>query len=150
MPTEKTIPREAGAYAHFTPVTLRYSDQDPMSHINNVAVAAYLESGRMGLLHHIFREAPLPPRGMVLARLAIDYLHEIRFPRPVRVGGRLAKVGGRSITTHYAVFQETGGGEERCCVVSESVNVFFDPETRRSCEPPDEIARLLERLAKGL
>ena len=140
MPTDKTIPRERSAYTHFTPVTLRYSDQDPMAHINNVAIAAYLESGRMGFLHHVFRDTPLPDRGMVLGRLTIDFLSEIRFPHPVDVGGRLAKVGGRSLTTQYAVFQR-----ERCCVVSESVNVFFDPDTRRSTEPPPEIAAILER-----
>lgn len=123
-------------------MTLRYSDQDPMGHVNNVAITALLESGRMGFLWHLFRDAPLPTRGMVLARLSVDYLNEILLPEPVEVGGRLARIGGRSITTQYAVFQGT-----TCCVVSESVNVFFDPETRKSAEPQGEIAVLLERLA---
>lgn len=144
MPTVKTIPREREAYDHFSSVTLRYSDQDPMGHVNNVAVGALLESGRIGFLHHLFREAPLPARGMVLARLTVDYLHEVTFPGTVEVGGRLARVGGRSLTTHYALFQG-----ERLCVVSESVNVFFDPETRRSTEPPPGPAAVLERLARA-
>ena len=138
MPTDKAIPRIRDAYRVWTPVTLRYSDQDPMQHINNVAITAMLESGRMHLLAAVLGDA-LEDRGMVLARLAVDYLHEIRFPEPVEVGGRVVRAGGRSLTSQYAVFQ---GG--RCCVVSECVNVFFDRETRRSCEPS---ARAAARLA---
>ena len=138
MSTNKTIPRERAAYNHFTPVTLRYSDQDPMQHINNVAITAMLESGRMHLLRGVLGDA-LQEQGMVLARLSIDYLAELRFPDAVEVGGRLVRVGGRSLTSHLAVFQNG-----RCCVVSESVNVFFDTETRRSTEPNEAVRRRLE------
>ena len=138
MATDKTIPRERSAYEHFTPVTLRYSDQDPMQHINNVAITAMLESGRMHLFRAVFGDH-LAEQGMVLARLNIDYLHELRFPDTVEVGGRIAKVGGRSLTSHVSVFQN-----DRCCIVSENVNVFFDMQTRRSTEPNRAIARVLE------
>ena len=139
MPTIKTIPRERDAYEHFTQVSLRYSDQDPMEHVNNVAITALLESGRMHLFRAIFGDV-LERQGMVLARLNIDYLNEIRFPDPVDVGGRIAKVGGRSLTSQITVFQG-----DRCCVVSENVNVFFDRATRRSAEPSAEVATILER-----
>lgn len=144
MATDKTIPREADAYDHWTTVTLRYSDQDAMGHINNVAVAAYFEAGRLSLFAHLFAGATSVLHGMVLARLTIDYLAEMHFrgeAPTVEVGGRLARVGGRSLTTHYAAFQ---GG--KACAVSESVNVFFDPQTRRSAAPPADVAARLEQL----
>lgn len=147
MATDKSISREAEAYDHWTTVTLRYSDQDAMGHINNVAVAAYFEAGRLGLFAHLFAGATSVASGMVLARLTIDYLAEMHFrgaDPTVRVGGRLARVGGRSITTHYAAFQD-----ERACAVSESVNVFFDPVTRRSAAPPDDVAARLEALMRA-
>lgn len=147
MPTDKTISRQRADYAFWTGVTIRYSDQDPMGHVNNVAIAAYFESGRMALLEDIFRETGLPDRGMVLARLTIDYLHEITMDfagQPVEVGGRLARVGGRSMTTHYALFKG-----DTCCAVSESVNVFFDPVTRRSSEPGAEYLAVLQRYLEG-
>ena len=140
MATDKTLPRTRDAYEHWTPVTLRYSDQDPMQHINNVAITAMLESGRMHLFRAVFGDA-LARQGMVLARLAIDYLHEIRFPDTVEVGASISRVGGRSLASRIAVFQG-----ETCCVVSESVNVFFDIETRRSTAPNAEVAAILERL----
>ncbi|MEO4041758.1 thioesterase family protein [Hoeflea sp. CAU 1731] len=144
MPTDKTIPRERGAYSIFTPVTLRYSDQDPNQHINNVAITAYLESGRVGFMHNLFGDR-LPDRRMVLASMTVDYLQEILYPDTVEVGGRLADVGGRSITTQYAIFQG-----DKCCVVSQSVNVFFNPETRRSMAPPDDIRRFLDEQMAAL
>jgi len=142
MPTDKTISRQRTDFTFWTSVNIRYSDQDPMGHVNNVAIAAYFESGRMGLLQEIFRETGLPDRGMVLARLAIDYLNEITMDfagQSIDVGGRLARVGGRSMTTHYALFKG-----ETCCAVSESVNVFFDPATRRSSEPRAEFLAAME------
>ena len=144
MATDKAIPREREAYDHWATVTLRYSDQDAMGHINNVAVAAYFEAGRLSLFSHLFEGATSVLHGMVLARLSIDYLAEMHFrgeAPTVEVGGRLARVGGRSLTTHYAAFQ---GGQ--VCAVSESVNVFFDPVTRRSREPPADVAARLEAL----
>ena len=140
MPTDKSIPRIRGAYPVLTPVTIRYSDQDPMQHINNVAITAYLESGRTGLFNQLF-DGELPARGMVLARLTVDYLNEIKFNAGmIEVGGRLSKIGGRSLTTEYAIFQG-----ETCCVVSQSVNVFFDPEKRVSVQPSDSVIAAMER-----
>lgn len=139
MPTDKSIPRNRDAYPVITPVTMRYSDQDPMQHINNVAITAYLETGRTGLFHAIF-DGKLPTRGMVLARLTVDYLNEIRFGRSVDVAGRLSRIGGRSLTTDYAIFVG-----DTCCVISRSVNVFFDPENRISVQPADDMLALMER-----
>ena len=144
MPTNKSIPRDRAAYTIWTPVSIRFSDQDPMEHVNNVAITAFLESGRVGLFEHIFSGTRLPSRGIVLARLTVDYLHEITFPGSVEVGGLLAAAGDRSMTTHYAIFQG-----DKCCVVSESVNVFFDPVTRRSTAPSAEMRAALERTLSG-
>lgn len=139
------ISRRRSDYQNWTEVSTRYSDQDPMQHVNNVAITAFLESGRVGLFQRLFSETPLPPQCIVLAGLSIDYLHEITFPDPVEVGGRLAAIGDRSITTHYAIFQR-----DICCVVSQSVNVFFDPETRRSAEPPPEVRPTVKLLRSSI
>ena len=33
------------AFDHWTPVTLRFSDQDSLGHVNNVAYAAFVAAG---------------------------------------------------------------------------------------------------------
>lgn len=129
----QSISRNKAEYSIWTPVTIRYSDQDPMRHVNNVAVVAYLESGRTGLLREMLGPERLRGNNMVLANVNVDYLHEITFPGTVDVGAKLVRVGGKSLTAHFAIFQD-----ETCCVVSESTNVFFDPKTRKSAAPPVE------------
>ncbi len=133
------ISRDPSDYQHWTKVTIRYSDQDPLQHVNNVAITAFLESGRVGLFEHILAGTPLETGRIVLAGLTVDYLHEISYPGTIEVGGMLAAVGDRSVTTHYAIFQHG-----ICCVVSRSVNVYFDPVRRRSAPPPPEVREAFE------
>lgn len=139
MAANNTIPRDREAYDHFTSVTIRFSDQDPMGHVNNVATAAFFESGRFGFFGHLFGDTPMPWKGMILASVSIDYLREILFPGTVEIGGRLAALGDRSMTTHYAIFKDGV-----CCSVSQAVTVFFDPVARTSAPPSPEVRARLE------
>lgn len=144
MAANTTIPRDRDAYSFWTLVSIRYSDQDPMEHVNNVAVTAYLEAGRVGFVRHIFKDVALDPRGVILASITVDFLHEITFPGTVDVGGILESVGERSMTMQYGIFQG-----DTCCVVSRSVMVFFDPLTRRSVAPDPELKAAMERFLIG-
>lgn len=139
MTANQTIPRERQAYDQFTPVTIRFSDQDAMGHVNNVATAAFFESGRFGFFDHLFAEGTTPWKNMILASVSIDYLREILFPGVVEIGGRLARLGDRSMTTHYAIFKD---GD--CCAVSQAVTVFFDPVKRTSAAPEPQVRARLE------
>ena len=46
---------------------------------------------------------------------------------------------GKSITTGYAVFSG-----DTCVATAESVNVFYDMQTRGSIAPPDNIKQALQ------
>ena len=41
---------DRASFSHWTPVSIRFSDQDPLGHVNNVALAAYVEAGRTMLI----------------------------------------------------------------------------------------------------
>ena len=44
---EGTFPlNQKNSFHHWTNVTIRFSDQDPLGHVNNVAYAAYVEASR--------------------------------------------------------------------------------------------------------
>ena len=126
-------------------VSLRYSDQDAMGHVNNVAYAAFFEAGRMGLFSGLLEGHGDQRFNFVLASVKIDYVAEMTFPGVVRVGGRLLGVGRKSVTTGYAAFVG-----ERLHATSVSVNVFFDPVARRSAPLPAGLRAGLEAaLEKG-
>jgi acyl-CoA thioester hydrolase len=126
----------------FAPITLRYADLDPVGHVNNVAVSAFIEQGRVSLLHPLLE--PYAGRlDTVLARIVIDYLAEIRFPGTVEVATRLVRLGTRSMTIGNAVFVGDKAHATALCS-----SVFFDLASRRSAAPPPELRAKLERMVE--
>ena len=135
----------AGTFRHWTPVSLRFSDEDSMGHINNVAYGAYVEQARVA-----FIEAFLKPGGAggidyVLVNVNIDFHREMHFPGTVDIGARLIRIGTKSITTGYGLFKDSEN-----VAIAGSVNVFFDIESGKTIPIPEDLRRGLEdELAKG-
>ena len=124
----------------FTPVTVRFCDTDKLGHVNNVSIASYIEAGRCELYYKLMQEAGTEARiDFVLARAAIDFRREIFYPGTVEVGSRFIKLGNRSITTGYGVFNG-----DVCVATAECVNVFFDMQTRTSITATGKLRTLLE------
>ena len=141
---ETTIPappRVRAQYNHWTTVSIRYCDQDPVGHINNAAMAAFLEQARVNLVYPLLKRFGGPHFELVIARLVIDYLNELHFPGNVEVGTRVARLGSKSFTLHHGVFM---AGEETCAATAECVMVFFDVSKRASTLPPPELRAALE------
>ena len=132
------------SFNHWTPVTIRFSDQDSLGHVNNVAVAAFVESCRTRLIHPFLMTEKFPDLNYALVHVEIDYRAEFRYPGTVDVGGRFLRVGAKSFTTAYGLFVG-----ERCVATAGSVNCFFDLEKRQSVAPPDEVRALLEKALAG-
>lgn len=132
---------DINGYSLFEPVTLRFSDQDSLGHINNVAYAALFESGRLGFFDAAFGDGRNQDQNFVLAHLKIDYLKEMHFPGTVQVGGRLLKIGRSSMTSGYAAFLNGV-----CYATSVSVNVHINRETRRAAPFSDAMRVGLEAM----
>lgn len=128
------------SFNHWVPVTIRFSDQDSLGHVNNVAVAAFVESCRTRLIHPFLMRDKYPHINYALVHVEIDYRGEFHYPGTVDVGGRIQRVGSKSFTTAYGLFVD-----DRCVATAGSVNCFFDLNTRESVAPPDEIRELLEK-----
>jgi len=135
---------DINTFRHWTAVSLRFSDQDSLGHINNVAYAAYVEQARVALFDKIAR--PKDNKiDYILANLQIDYRREMHFPGNVDVGACLLKIGTKSITTGYGLFKD-----DKTIATASCINVFFDTTTRASIAIPDNLRRDLEsELAKN-
>lgn len=125
-------------FRHWTPVSLRFSDQDSLAHINNVAYGAYVEQARVAFIDKFLRSRA---EGIdyILASVNIDFRREMHFPGTVDIGVRLLRIGNKSITTGYGLFKE---GEN--VATAGSVNVFFDTETGKSVSIPENLRKILE------
>jgi len=131
------------AFQHWTPVTIRYSDQDAMAHVNNCALATYVEAARTAFIYQLIQRGGMKGMEFILARLIIDFRRELHYPGAVDVGARLIRVGNKSITTGYGIFRK-----DECIATGECVNVFYDLVTRKTATPSDSMrAALLAEMA---
>jgi acyl-CoA thioester hydrolase len=133
---------ERSSYRRWTTEILRYSDLDPVGHVNNNAYGLFVENSRTMLFTHVddvMREAGviLPRFDWVIRRMEFDYLRELRYPGAIEVGLALTRMGNSSMIMRHGVFH----GEVLACATM-GVSVCFDLDARGSMSIPDEIRKL--------
>ncbi len=133
------------SYRQFTPVTIRFSDQDSMGHVNNVSFAAYVEAARTMLIQELVDRFDHSGLDFILARVVINYMAEMHYPGTVDVGARFIGMGNKSFTSGYGIFLG-----DTCMATAESINVFYDMNTRKSTVPPDDVRAALKAEIEGV
>jgi len=131
--------KNRSTFRNWTVATIRYSDLDPNGHVNNGAINAFLEDGRVH-----FRDANMVSMGkdiltgFAVVKFSVEYNSLLFYPGSVDIGTTVIRVGGSSYTLGQAVFDG-----DRCIASAEVVTVFFDPETNKSQPLTDELRRIL-------
>jgi acyl-CoA thioester hydrolase len=78
--------------------------------------------------------------GLVVAQIKIDYLHEMKAGELFVIRSAFVHVGNRSIKHLARMFNADTGV---LCATQETVEVFFDPKTRKSAPMPEHIREKL-------
>ena len=140
MQKTDTVLTQHSTFSAWTTVSVRYNDLDPLGHVNNAAMAIFLEQARCELI-----TPKLKAHGrqfdMVLASTKLDYLHELKYPGQVEIGTIATRIGSTSFDLAHGVFQDGV-----CAGTGSVVMVFFDLEKRASAVPPEDVRRLLQSL----
>lgn len=132
----------AGAYRFWIDEHVRFADLDVLGHVNNVAFTAYVENARAAFLREIGLWVLNAPRQNVIARLEMDYRHELHYPALMRVGINVLRVGRSSFALGTGVFSA-----DRCVASAATVQVRIDTQSRQPVPlSEDERARLLAHL----
>lgn len=108
------------AYPYFRRVIARFSDMDSEGHLNNVALAAFYEDGRVSFLRDLLGPERRNGFRFVIAHLSISYLAEAHYPGDYDVGLGVTKFGTKS----FAI----GGGlfvGEKCVGVCDTTQVVI-------------------------
>lgn len=134
--TDKPTP---GDYPRHTFDKLRYADTDRQGHVNNAVFSTLFETGRVELLYDPAGPLHAPDGAFVIARLAVDFIDEIRWPGVVDIATRTAAVGRSSVRLEQALFQDG-----RLAARAESVIVHVDQGDRRSRPLPAAAVAALE------
>lgn len=116
------------------PIQLRFSDTDRLGHVNNAVYATYAELGRLAFV----RELGMTDQGLILARLAIDFLRQVRLGDECAVVTRVVRIGETSFT-----LEQTLSANGEVAARFEAVMVCFDYEAQRPVPVPDAFRRAL-------
>jgi acyl-CoA thioester hydrolase len=118
-----------------------FGDLDTNMHVNNVMMGRFFEESRVDAHFQAGVPQMLHKVGMhnLIARVAIDYVQEARYRKPLHVRLRVAKIGTTSATYEQAAWQ----GDE-CVALAEVVAVCRSADG--AAEWPGEAREALERL----
>jgi acyl-CoA thioester hydrolase len=134
---------------------VRFSDCDPLGHVNNAAYLTYMEQARIVLwrrqLGTPWRRDPdtgRPAEGFILARAEVDFRAQARDGDDLEVRLSLGGFGRSSATYDYEIVDVATG---RLVVSARTVQVWFDYGAGRSVPIADDLkARLSSPVAGEL
>jgi acyl-CoA thioester hydrolase len=106
MPKAESWQRDPESYPFSTVTETRFQDLDPLGHINNVAMAALFENGRVRFNRNLGLERPRSGERWLIASVSISYVAEAHFPDPVEVMSGIGRIGSSSWDIYSAAFQQ--------------------------------------------
>lgn len=123
------------------PVHRRFSDLDPLGHVNNVAYHDYLQEARVGLIGELSlvsnaEYAQIVVRQEIRHRRPLGYARE-----PVLIDVWISEMARTSYTVEYRIRDEAG----EIAAEATSLLAVVDAETGRPVRIPDEVKDALER-----
>jgi len=132
---------DRAGYPTWTSDTIRYADLDPNGHVNNGAINAYFEDGRVRFRNqHLVTLEDDILTGFVLVSFSVRYLAQLHYPGSADIGTRVLRIGNSSYTLGQGLFED-----ERCVATAEVITVRIDPATGRSGALPDALREALEK-----
>jgi len=111
-----------------------FADIDMLHHANNVAYIRWAETVRTDYFADVLVEKVGGERGMILAQMSIAYEKQIAYREYVAVGGRVAKIGGKSFRFLSEVWSTDR--DERCATIDCTL-VAYDYVTKQTILVPE-------------
>ena len=125
-------------FTHWIDDHVRFSDLDPLGHVNNNAIGSYFENARAALFREVTPNWPHRDELFVLARMTIDFKRELHMPAQLKIGTAVLKIGRTSMTLANGLFR----GEEGIAY-GESVSVLINEKSRKPVEISAELRGLI-------
>ena len=128
-------------YTDWVTNNIRYSDLDPNGHVNNGAINAFFEDGRVQ-----FRANRLSDysedilAGFVLVKFSVEYLRALKYPGSVEVGTLVSNIGRTSYLLKQGLFCDN-----ECMAIAEVITVCFNKETQGAELINDDLRGILEK-----
>lgn len=132
--SSRPTPPAREAYAHFTAIGTRWSDNDAYRHVNNVVYYGFFDTAvNRRLIEAGALDLEASPAVGLVVETQCRYYAPISFPDEVHVGLRVAKLGRSSIRYELAVFRNH---EPLASAEGHFVHVYVDRVTNRPVPLP--------------
>lgn len=122
-------------FHHVFRIPTRWSDMDVVGHVNNARYLTYDESSRIEYFGRLLGETQTwKEQGIILARIACDFVAQLKHPAEVDAAIRVTRIGRSSLATVGGIFVG-----EKCFARTEGVLVWFDYATQAACPIPERL-----------
>ena len=126
-------------YSNWAKSTIRYSDLDPNGHVNNGAINAFFEDGRVCFRNdRMLKLGDEILTGFALVKFTVEYLAPLYFPGSVDVGTVVTRIGRSSFALGQGIFSDG-----TCVATAEVITVSFDPKSKHSQKLTPELLTIL-------
>src|SRR5512133_863029 len=134
-----------GRYPVSVTIPVAWGEMDAFQHVNNVAYARWLETGRIAYFGRIGFLERMKAEGIgpILAKLTVEYRRPVTFPDRVRVDVTATKIGRSSFTLAYRVWSTA---QEAEVAKGEDVIVVMDYRTARTTPVDDTLREAIAAL----
>jgi len=124
------------------PVHRRFSDLDPLGHVNNVVFHDYLQEGRVGLLRDLGLVRGLD-FGQVVVKQELTHRKPLQYaPEPVIVEIWVERIGNSSYHLGYRIIDENGD----LAADASTTMAVVDLQTGRPVRIPDVLRTRLNEV----
>jgi acyl-CoA thioester hydrolase len=119
---------------------------DVMGHMTTRHYVAMFDDASYHLLHQVFdwdsAQAADSGLGWADVKHVIEYQQEVGSGDLLEVNGEIARLGGKSITVHYQMYNLS---RDQLAATLESTSVLFDTRARKAVVLPDEMRAMAEK-----
>ncbi len=125
------------------PLQIRWSDLDPLGHVNNAVYVTYFEIVRGHFMLHACPGWDWQRDMFLIGNVTVNFLKELKLTHEgATVHIRTSKLGNKSFVLDYAITSQKGG-ETVVHSTGHTTQIMFDMKTRTTIELPDWVRAAL-------
>ena len=127
-------------FHHRISIQTRFSDVDPLGHVNNSVLFQYFDSGRIHYFQDVMpKTVPWNELPLVLVHISADFLLPALFDAKLAVETKTLEFGKKSLKMIQRLIDEDTGETKSVC---RTILSGFDPKTNTSLVIPESLKRI--------
>lgn len=117
---------------------VRWSDLDPLGHVNNAVYITYFEVARGMYMMNASPQWNWKKDMFLIGNVNVNFLKELTlFDIKPRVAMRTKKIGTKSFVLEYTILSDNMNGETQLHATGETTQVMFDTKEKKTIKIQD-------------